>query len=273
MKIDICFITSTPHLDAYASLGNRQLSLAHMLLKDDTYAQYYTNTQKYTIMDNSAFEFEQEGRGVPQDMVLKAAELSRPDEMCAIDILFNGPDTVDSVKDFCNFIKKKNEWLYDDTNFMAIPQGRTESEWLDCYESLVTMDEIDVIGLSKLSVPESFYGNHKDNGNCTEGRIKCIDFLVEHKMTPNMFGKKTHLLGSDNEGIKELSYYYDKEYSWIRSNDTSMPFVYGYHGKKIEEDLVDDIVLDKLDFDKQLTMEEVRVVDNNFIAWRTINVN
>ena len=36
-------------------------------------------------MDNSAFEFEQEGRGVPQDMVLSAAQMSLPDEICAID--------------------------------------------------------------------------------------------------------------------------------------------------------------------------------------------
>ena len=90
MKIDLCFITSTPHLNSHASLGSRQLSLAHKILEDKRYAAYYTNTPDYTIMDNSAFEFEQEGRGVPQDMVLKAAQLSQPDELCAIDILFNG---------------------------------------------------------------------------------------------------------------------------------------------------------------------------------------
>ena len=273
MKIDICYITSTPHLETHAVLGQRQLSLAHKILSDEKYRRYYSEHLNYTIMDNSAFEFEQEGRGVPQDMVLKAAQMSLPNEICAIDILFNGPDTVDSVKDFCRFVNRKDHSLFETTKFMAIPQGRTEAEWLDCYEELVRMDNIDVIGLSKLSVPESFQGNHTESGNCTNGRIKCIDFLIEHDMTPNKFGKETHLLGSDNVGINELTYYYSMGYDWIRSNDTSMPFVYGYTGNKIQDGKVEHIVLDKLDFNKQLSEEELKAVDNNFLAWRAINVN
>ena len=273
MKIDICFITSTPHLTSHAALGHRELSLAHMLLGDKEYAQYYTNTPRYTIMDNSAFEFEHTGRGVPQDMVLEAAKLSRPNEICAIDVLFNGSDTVASVKEFISFIKSQDSQLFETTKFMAIPQGKTADEWLDCYEKLVVMEDVDVIGLSKLAVPESFYGNHTDAGNCTEGRMKCVDFLVEHKMTPNLFDKETHLLGSDDRGVQELSYYYSKNYSWIRSNDTSMPFVYGYNNKKIVDGKADDIILEKLDFNKKLSMVEMKTVDDNFITWRTINVN
>ena len=120
MKIDVCFITSTPHLDSHAALSNRHMALAHLVLQDKKYAKFYKNTMKYTIMDNSAFEFEEEGRGVPQDMVYKAAKKIIPDEICAIDILFDGPGTVDSVKDFCNYIRKKmdgcgtipNLWQY-----------------------------------------------------------------------------------------------------------------------------------------------------------------
>ena len=62
-------------------------------------------------------------------------------------------------------------------------------------------------------------------------------------------------------------------YDWIRSNDTSMPFVYGYTGNKIQDGKVEHIVLDKLDFNKQLSEEELKAVDNNFLAWRAINVN
>ena len=273
MKIDVCFITSTPHLDSHAALSNRHMALAHLVLQDKKYAKFYKNTMKYTIMDNSAFEFEEEGRGVPQDMVYKAAKKIIPDEICAIDILFDGPGTVDSVKDFCNYIRKKDGWMWDDTKFMAIPQGKTADEWLDCYEELVQMREIDVIGLSKLSVPESFVGNHHEEGNCTRGRIKCIDFLVDHKMTPDKFKKETHLLGSDNAGVDELLYYYDNDYSFIRSNDTSMPFVYGYNGKKIKDGRVSNIIMEKLDFDKQLSHLEIQTVDDNFVTWRTLHVN
>jgi hypothetical protein len=154
---------------------------------------------------------------------------------------------------------------------MAIPQGRTEDEWLDCYERLVRLEDIDVIGFSKLAVPESFVGNHHDAGNCTRGRIQCIDFLHEHKMTPDVFGKQMHLLGSDNAGVNELQYYYDQDYKFIRSNDTSMPFVYGYTGNEINDGYVDDIVMEKLDFNKVLTDDELKSVDHNFRQWKPIN--
>ena len=273
MKIDICFITSTPHLESHAALSNRHMALAHLVLEDKEYARFYRDTVKYTIMDNSAFEFEQEGRGVPQDMVYEAAKKIDADEIAAIDILFDGDATVDSVKDFTRYILHKDVGMFDNTKFMAIPQGKTADEWLDCYERLVVMPEIDVIGFSKLSVPESFVGNHHEDGNCTRGRIKCLDFLVDHKMTPDKFDKETHLLGSDNAGINELAYYYDNNYSFIRSNDTSMPFVYGYAGEKIEDGFVDNIVMEKLDFKKQLSHIEIQTVDDNFIAWRTLHVD
>ena len=271
MNIDICMITSTPHLESHANLGDRHLCLAHMVHKDKQYAEFYRKSKKYLIMDNSAFEFEEEGRGVPQDLVLDAAKLVEPDEICAIDILFNGPDTVASVKDFMKYVQKKDPYRYDSTWFMAIPQGRTEDEWLDCYERLVRLEDIDVIGFSKLAVPESFVGNHHDAGNCTRGRIQCIDFLHEHKMTPDVFGKQMHLLGSDNAGVNELQYYYDQDYKFIRSNDTSMPFVYGYTGNEINDGYVDDIVMEKLDFNKVLTDDELKSVDHNFRQWKPIN--
>ena len=62
-------------------------------------------------------------------------------------------------------------------------------------------------------------------------------------------------------------------YNWIRSNDTSMPFVYGYNGKTINNGIVDNIVMEKLNFDKQLSHVEIQKVDDNFVTWRTINVN
>ena len=39
-----------------------------------------------------------------------------------------------------------------------------------------------------------------------------------------------------------------------------------------ELDKVDEIIMDKLDFDKQLTSDEMEAVDHNFLAWRTLNV-
>ena len=52
-----------------------------------------------------------------------------------------------------------------------------------------------------------------------------------------------------------------------------MPFVYGYNGERITDGFVDNIVMEKLDFDKQLSHLEIQTVDDNFIAWRTLHVN
>ena len=91
--------------------------------------------------------------------------------------------------------------------------------------------------------------------------------------TSDKFKKETHLPGSDNAGVDELLYYYDNDYSFIRSNDTSMPFVYGYNGKKIKDGRVSNIIMEKLDFDKQLSHLEIQTVDDNFVTWRTLHVN
>jgi hypothetical protein len=50
-----------------------------------------------------------------------------------------------------------------------------------------------------------------------------------------------------------------------------MPFVYGYTGNEINDGYVDEIVMEKLDFDKVLTEDELKSVDHNFTAWRAIN--
>ena len=274
-KIKLCFITSIPGLSTYAQLSNMHMSLAHLVVESDEYATFYKwqgHSGNFVIMDNSAFEFESQGRGVPQDMVIEAANKINPNEICVADMLFDGKATIEAVDDFMKFVKKYHPYLIGNVKFMAIPQGNSEDEWLDCYEALVTRRDINTIGFSKLSIPESFYGNHKESFNCTEARIKVCDFLVTHNMEPYRFDKETHLLGSDNGGVSELRYYYHRRYNdWIRSNDTSMPFVYGLHKKKIDlkSGKVSNIILDKLDFDAEYNNEQMQCIDHNMIIWRT----
>ena len=275
-KINVAYITSVNGLRDYASLSDIHMSLAHLVLENETYAQYYKTTDKFVIMDNSAFEFEQQGRGVPIDKVLEAANRIEPDEICVTDVLFNGEETLYAVKDFMNYVKKSHKELLGNTKFMAIPQGKSEDEWMACYEQLVIQDDIQTIGLSKLSVPESFYGNHHESGNCTKGRNKCINTLVKEEMEPFRWNKETHLLGSDDRGVSELRSYYERGYNeWIRSNDTSMPFVYGLSHSVINDITgeADNIIMEKLDFNGTYTKEDMEFIDDNFLIWRTINVN
>jgi hypothetical protein len=228
-------------------------------------------------MDNSAFEFEQRGRGIPVDSVVKAALKINPSEICVPDILFDGPATVDSVKDFMKWIENKYPDLYESTQFMAIPQGTRSEEWLDCYHKLVEIDSIDTIGFSKLGIPEAFLGQHHEPYNCTISRSLLAKRLFNESTTPDIFGKQCHLLGSDNAGPSELTGYIEKGYDkWIRSNDTSMPYMYGLTGNPIDEKLkrVEPIVMKKLDFSLEhstLLNEQKQTIDHNFKIWRAIN--
>ena len=99
--------------------------------------------------------------------------------------------------------------------------------------------------------------------------------MNQEMIEPRKYGKETHLLGSDNGGIFELWLYYTiKANEWIRSNDTSMPFVYGLNNYEINEgsQMIDEIVMEKLDFSyaRALSLSQVTAIDHNFKMWEEV---
>lgn len=104
--------------------------------------------------------------------------------------------------------------------FMAVPQGRTRQEWMSCYEQLVALPEIDVIGLSKLSVARSF------EAPVAEARLECMAALLTRD-APKPF----HLLGGDRSLPWELARHQamghdEAEHGGVQSNDSSFAFWY-----------------------------------------------
>ena len=277
-KIQVCFITPTQYLDRYASRSDIHMSLAHLVLDDDKYANFYRaegEAGKFIIMDNSAFELEEQGRGVAVDSIIEAAKKVGADEIVVPDILFDAEATIDSAKDFMSYIKKNHSDMLGYVKFMAVPQANNRKDWWHCYNELLDMPDITTIGLSKLSIPESFMGNHTEPLNVFKSRGHVVHQIITDNNMPSKFGKETHLLGSDNGGIFELwLYYYLKANEWIRSNDTSMPFVYGLHNFEINEgtQMVQDIIMEKLDFgyNRELSISQVQAIDHNFKMWEEI---
>ena len=51
-----CIITPTKYLEWYAAQSSMHLVLAHLVDKDEEYADFYANRTEYKIMDNGAFE-------------------------------------------------------------------------------------------------------------------------------------------------------------------------------------------------------------------------
>ncbi len=269
--IDICVITPISHLEEYGNLGDIDMSLAHLICEppNDEYAEYYKKQRKkgrFVILDNSAFEMEQKGKGLDPDPVLDAALITNPSEVIATDVLFDGPATVESTRKFIDRmysrglkIKKLDGPPRMAYAVMAVPQGKSIEEWMACYEELCKMPEVSTIGLSKLSIPMSWLGEKESDGNCARARLMCTAAIAEW-MEKVLYGppayfavgevpvRPHHLLGGDNWLPWELRQ--QSKYSWIRSNDSSCAVWYGAHSHVFnEEGKISSILLEKPDLE------------------------
>ncbi|WP_059007984.1 hypothetical protein [Streptomyces specialis] len=108
---------------------------------------------------------------------------------------------------------------------MAVPQGRTRDEWLRCHDELAVIPGIDLIGLSKLSVPRCF------QAPAAEARLACTAHLLAHGTS-----KPLHLLGGDRSLPWELAEHrrlgHDQPGAGprVRSNDSSFAYWYAATG-------------------------------------------
>jgi hypothetical protein len=107
---------------------------------------------------------------------------------------------------------------------MAVPQGTDRAEWLDCYDRLLDMPEVDMIGLSKLSVPRSF------GLPVAEARLACVEEVLKRPAT-----KPIHLLGGDRSLPWELTEHRRRGNDCVvRSNDSSFAFWYAACGISVD---------------------------------------
>ena len=183
---------------------------------------------------------EEKGVGLSFERVINLALKVDADEIVLTDYVYDSNRTLEAVKECINLVKKRN--LVNKFKLHAVPQGRSVEEWLTCFNSLMEMDEIDVIGLSKLSVPYIFYGNTKAPGYIANSRKEILKKIINNKnyeicakgirLKGKKKWKKIHLLGGGPWLAYELSIL--KKYSFIRSVDSSMPIWYGIHGLKID---------------------------------------
>jgi len=259
MSIKVCVITPISHLQVFGSLGEMDMSLSHLILEDPKgpYTDYYKRQRqngRFVILDNSAFELEQQGKGLDPDPVLDAAEITNPSEVIATDCLFDGPATIESTT---RFIKRMRErGVLHKYQVMGVVQGHTKDEWLTCLNRLMDMDEINTIGLSKLAVPISFLGDKESSGCVARARVECVETIAEcygwelNDPFTTLCSKEFHLLGGDNWTPWEIAQ--QVRYPWIRSNDSSAAVWYGrYHKVFNVEGKIQDIILDKPDLENK----------------------
>lgn len=284
MAIKVCVIASTSHLFVYPELGDMDMSLSHLILQDEAYAGYYreqSNKGRYVLLDNSAFELEQQGKGLDPDPVLDAAEITNPSEVIATDVLFKGQETLESTREFIEAMKRRD--LIGRYKVMGVAQGRTQDEWLECLEGLLNMPEINVIGLSKLSVPMSFLGEKESSGNVARARLECTRKIQKRIDTARVLNRavlpfqrlgrdvQVHLLGADNWCVYEMRQ--QVKYPWIRSNDSSCAVWYGSYGDVYDkEGKIENIRLDKPDLENSNEYVRDRIDKNDRLIKENIRL-
>jgi hypothetical protein len=220
--IDIAVITSVAHLAELSARGSIDMALTHLVLTNPDYAAHYRRRAAAgvrVLLDNSAFELEATtGAGMPAAAVLDAAARINAAVLICTDVLNDGPATVAATR---RFLTHATGHPY---RFMAVPQGTTRAQWLDCYFRLTDLG-IDLIGLSKLSVPRCFAAP------VAEARLDCADTL--HRRNESV---PLHLLGGDRSLPWELAEHRRRHHHRITGNDSSFAYWYPATGTAVDED-------------------------------------
>lgn len=229
MGIDIALISSLPHLEDVSMLGDCYMALTQMVLKYPKYAAFHrARAEKgaFVILDNGACErYEASGGiGMGYPEVSRAAALVGAKEVVCQDAPLDGPETVRLTRQFLKTARiQEPERAY---SFMAVPQGRTRSEWIACYRELCSLKDVATIGLSKLSIPIAW------GGELADARIACIDELLQYGCQQAL-----HLLGGSRALPREL--YRLRGVPEVRSNDSSFAFWYAYNEVQVNADVLE----------------------------------
>lgn len=235
----------------FANLGLTKLGTCHMVLthlvhQNKEYADFYAKEKMFKILDNGAFENELNNI----EGVVEAAKIVKADEIILPDIIYDCDKTIEKTEEAMEWLDQQK--LLGKFSLMAVPQGSTEREWMKCFEVFYNNEDINTIGLSKLSCPKSF------DCSISESRLKISKILNKY---PN---KEYHLLGGSGSILEEIK----KQHRFIRSIDSSVPIHYGQ--KRISLKFNNKELGTSLDFNKSVKSYNMNTVMKNIEYYLTI---
>lgn len=208
-------ICPIPLLQKYATTSTYHMALTHLVLESPEYAEFYKERKKrgdFVILDNSLIEL---GEAADMEKVLRAADMIKPDEIVLPDVFRKKDETIYAIElALYNYGKEMSKY-----KLMAVAQGETTEEWIDCYRALGEYPEIHTIGIPKVLT---------DITGCNAGRYEICDYLSRHGLVH--LDKDHHLLGvwaNPWPEIPKCSQFY-----WLRGVDTILPVLMGMLGVK-----------------------------------------
>jgi hypothetical protein len=193
-------------LDSY----DTGLCLTNLFKQNKSYVDYYTTRKwKRLIVDMGTFEGDP---STPEEIAecIDLFDFDLIEEFIVVcpDDLYNGDVTVSQTK---QFIKDYlGRWPI---SFMAVPQGKTLEEYLECATQLAKIEEIEFFGISRLSAED-----------CTTDRCTTLRSVM-----PILKYKKVHMLGMNSP----LEPMFAKQWSNIESIDSCMAALYALHSREV----------------------------------------
>lgn len=202
--------------------------LAHLSKKSDYYADLARKNKNYKIMDNSIIEL---GSAFSMEELVKEALRCKVDEIILPDVFKDGPATIEAVRHSIRWLKEHRMLGY--FKLMAVCHGKDKQEFFKTFKTLNSMDEVDVIGVPKVT------------STIVKSRVE----LAEHIAL--LTRKEVHLLGCwyTLRELKELS-----SNTPIRSIDTCMPALLSIYNMETYDDRND----------KRIDLEEDEVNLENY---------
>jgi hypothetical protein len=208
--MDVYVISPVSNLEPM-KLGDRIFALAHLWVQFPEYRAFILDQKeqgKYITLDNSAAE----RALVTENILIDICRELMPDEVIAPDVLFNKYETIVNAISFRN--RMEREGLLGTIDIFFCPQGESKQHWLDAYQWGLAQDFVNVIGFSKIAVPNAWLDNYTDDQGIKEARHMAYDYLKAE----GMLLKPIHCLGQGDP--TEFAYY---DHPMMRSTDSVYP--------------------------------------------------
>lgn len=208
--MDVYVISPLSNLEPM-KLGQRIFALAHLWVQSREYQDFILDMKEqgyWITLDNSAAE----RALVTEDILIEICRDLMPDEVIAPDVLFDRDATITNAINFRN--RMDDEGLLGTIDIFFCPQGKNKEHWLDAYLWGINQDWINVIGFSKIAVPNAWLDNYTDDQGIKQARHMAYDYLKQQ----GLLVKPIHCLGQGDP--TEFAYY---DHPMMRSTDSVYP--------------------------------------------------
>lgn len=238
MSLSFCHITPTNYLDIFALGRKTHLVLAHLVEKDEHYAEWYRKEKLERnctiILDNSAFEMYKQNKPMyPAEKLVEMANKVNADYIVMPDYPNEDPQkTIEAAEEIYPTINEAGFQTF------FCPQSKIGDikGLVDSYMWAANTPWIDYIGFSILSIPNA-YGVEKENKlQRFLSRWKFLQELDKNNFfyQLNFFNnKKLHLLGM-LDGPNEILLL-EKYLRFFSTWDSSAAVWYGINGISFDQ--------------------------------------